>query len=211
MHVGLSRVAWERGDLASAADHLRRADELGDAAGLPQNPYRWRVAMARLREAEGDTATALAPARRGRAGLCRRLLTERPADRGDPGPDARRRREMSPKRSPGRAARPGRRDDLSYLREYEHVTLAQVLLADHDEPSGGRPSWREATALLDRLLAAAEAGGRIGTVIEVLVLQALARGSRRTVRAGPRGRSTRACGWPNLRATCGCSPAWTPA
>ncbi len=59
MHVALSRVAWERGDLAASADHLRRADELGESGGLPQNPYRWRVAMARLREAEGDAATAL--------------------------------------------------------------------------------------------------------------------------------------------------------
>ena len=30
------------------------------AAGLPQNPYRWRVAMAHLRAAEGDTAAAAA-------------------------------------------------------------------------------------------------------------------------------------------------------
>jgi LuxR family maltose regulon positive regulatory protein len=59
MYVGLSRVAYERGDLPEAADHLRRADELGEAAGLPQNPYRWRVAMARLRAAEGDTPAAL--------------------------------------------------------------------------------------------------------------------------------------------------------
>ena len=59
MYVALSRVALERGDLASAADYLRRADELGDAGGLPQNPYRWRVAMALLREAEGDIATAV--------------------------------------------------------------------------------------------------------------------------------------------------------
>ena len=59
MLVGLSRVAWHRNDLAAAAEHLRRSDELGEAAGLPQNPYRWRVAMARLRAAEGDLAAAL--------------------------------------------------------------------------------------------------------------------------------------------------------
>ena len=59
MYVVLSRVALERGDLAGAADYLRRADELGDAGGLPQNPYRWRVAMALLREAEGEVAAAV--------------------------------------------------------------------------------------------------------------------------------------------------------
>ena len=39
--------------------HLLRSQELGEHLGLPQNPYRWRVAMARVREAEGDLAGAL--------------------------------------------------------------------------------------------------------------------------------------------------------
>jgi LuxR family maltose regulon positive regulatory protein len=58
MYVGLSQLAWERNDLDSAREHLRRSDELGPRAGLPQNAYRWRVAMARVREAEGDLAGA---------------------------------------------------------------------------------------------------------------------------------------------------------
>jgi LuxR family transcriptional regulator, maltose regulon positive regulatory protein len=64
-------------------------------------------------------------------------------------------------------------DDLSYLHEFEHVTLARVLLARHTADGDG-DSLRKATSLLQRLLVAAEAGGRTGTVIEVLVLQALA-------------------------------------
>ena len=35
------------------------AQELGEHTGFPQNPYRWRVAMARIREAEGDLDGAL--------------------------------------------------------------------------------------------------------------------------------------------------------
>ena len=57
-------------------------------------------------------------------------------------------------------------DDLSYVHEYEHVTLARALLA-----SG---SAVQASGLLGRLLQAAERGGRGGGVIEVLVLKALA-------------------------------------
>ena len=53
MLVGLARVAWERDDMVAAAAHLRAAEDLGDAAALAQNPYRWRVAMAGLRAAEG--------------------------------------------------------------------------------------------------------------------------------------------------------------
>ena len=64
-------------------------------------------------------------------------------------------------------------DDLTYLREFEHVTLARVLLAQStlDRSDG---SARDALALLGRLLRAAEDGQRTGNVIEILVLLALA-------------------------------------
>ena len=61
----------------------------------------------------------------------------------------------------------------SYLREFEHITLARVLLArfmsEHTDSS-----IRQAIGLLERLLKAAQAGGRMGSAIEILVLQALA-------------------------------------
>jgi LuxR family maltose regulon positive regulatory protein len=55
---------------------------------------------------------------------------------------------------------------VDYLREFEDVTLARVLLAQ-DEPA-------RAARLLDPLVTAAEAAGRVSTVIEALVLRALA-------------------------------------
>ena len=57
-------------------------------------------------------------------------------------------------------------DELSYLREVEHIVLARLLIAQ--DKSGG------ARRLLERLLSAAQAGGRIGSVIEILMLKALA-------------------------------------
>ena len=39
-------VLRERNDLAAAVQHLRTSKELGEPTGLPQNRYRWRVAMA---------------------------------------------------------------------------------------------------------------------------------------------------------------------
>ena len=64
-------------------------------------------------------------------------------------------------------------DDLSYLREFEHITLARILIAQYqnDRMDG---SIQAAMQFLDRLLQAAEEGGRMGSVIEILVLQALA-------------------------------------
>jgi LuxR family maltose regulon positive regulatory protein len=68
-------------------------------------------------------------------------------------------------------------DDLSYLREFEHVTLARVLLAEYAAQRAGN-SAGEAARLLARLLTAAEAGERTGSVIEILVLQALTHQAR---------------------------------
>ena len=65
-------------------------------------------------------------------------------------------------------------DELSYLREFEHMTLAKVLIARY-ETERVEDSIQEAVRLLERLLKAAEVGGRTGSVIEILVLQAIAR------------------------------------
>jgi len=64
-------------------------------------------------------------------------------------------------------------DDLSYLREFEHVTLTRLLLAQY-RTERLADSGQRALELLQRLLQAAEDGARTGSVIEILVLQALA-------------------------------------
>jgi LuxR family maltose regulon positive regulatory protein len=63
-------------------------------------------------------------------------------------------------------------DDLSYLREYEHVTLARALVT-RCRSERAEQAVDGALGLLRRLLHAAEVGGRTGSVIEILVLQAL--------------------------------------
>jgi LuxR family transcriptional regulator, maltose regulon positive regulatory protein len=182
MYVGMSQIACERDDLPAATRHLLRAQELGEHTWLPQNPYRWRVAMARVREAEGDLDGALD------------LLDE--AQRvymGDFAPNVRpipalRARVLAAQGRVGDALAWAREhglsaeDDLSYLREFEHITLARALLAQHRaEPSA--PPVAAAARLLQRLLQAAEAGERTGSVIEVLVLQARSHHARGDVAA----------------------------
>ena len=73
-------------------------------------------------------------------------------------------------------------DELSYLHEFEHITLARVLLARYAAEPAER-SIQEVTRLLERLLRAAEAGQRTGSVIEILVVQALAHQAREDVPA----------------------------
>jgi LuxR family maltose regulon positive regulatory protein len=177
MHVGIAGVLLERGDLEAARRHLATSSGLGEHAGLPQNPYRWRVAMARLREAEGDPDGALA------------LLDE--AQRryvADYFPDVR----PVPALRARVHARQGRwadalawaeerglsvGDDPDHLREFEHLTLARALVA-RDAAGGGQGSMPGAVQLLERLLHAAEDGGRTGSVLDVLVVQALAQQTR---------------------------------
>ena len=64
-------------------------------------------------------------------------------------------------------------DELSYLREFEHITLAKVLIA-RSKSDRADSSIHEAMGLLERLLKAAEEGERTGSVIKILVVQALA-------------------------------------
>ncbi len=173
MYVGMSEIARERGDLPTATQLLLRSQELGEHTGLPQNPYRWRVAMARVREAEGDLSGAL-----DLLNEARRLYVSDFFPEVRPVP-AMRARVWIAQGSLGEALGWARErglsvdDSLSYLREFEHITLARLLLARH-QSERAEPSLQEAARLLERLLLAAEAEGRTGRVIEILVLRALA-------------------------------------
>ena len=56
-------------------------------------------------------------------------------------------------------------DELSYLREFKHITLARVLIAQYKSDRVDSAIC-QAMSLLERLLSAAEEGGRKGSVIE---------------------------------------------
>ena len=173
MHVGLSDICRERNELVAALDHVHAAQELGEENGLPQNPYRSRVVEARIRQVQGDMSGALD------------LLAE--ADRlynTDFAPSVRPVSAWQARAIIGQgrlseawawARRVGisASDELTYEREFEHITLARLLIA-----SGGKDQAEEqiveALGLLERLLNAADQGGRTGSVIEILMLQALA-------------------------------------
>jgi LuxR family maltose regulon positive regulatory protein len=173
MQVGMSDLYREHNELDTAAQHLLKSKQLGDLNGLPKNPYRWRVAMARIRQAEGDLAGAL------------ELLDE--AERvymGDFSPNVHPIAALKARvwvaqgrlneahawtRQQGLSAE----DDISFLREFEHITLARLRFAQY-KIDRKDSSLREAIGLLERLRKAAQEGGRMGSMIEVLALQALA-------------------------------------
>ncbi len=174
MWVALARVAWQYGDAATSARHLDRAADLGEGAGLPQQPYRWRVAMADVRAAVGDWRAADA------------LLEE--ADRlynGDFSPNVRpvaatrarvwvRAGDLAAARRWARERGLSAQAEVTYGREYELLTLARIQFAQW-ALSPDPVTLTETVHLLERLGNASEAGGRVGVTVEVAVLTSLAR------------------------------------
>jgi LuxR family maltose regulon positive regulatory protein len=176
MHVGMSALYCEHNVLDAATQHLLESKQLGEHNGFPQNRYRWFVAMTRIREARGDLhgaldlldeaerlyVTDLFPNVRPIGALRARLWVKQGML--DDALGWVRQRGLSVE------------DDLSYLREFEHITLARLLLAQHKSEYSDRVHrpLLAAIDLLGHLLAAAETGGRTGSVIEIMVLQSLA-------------------------------------
>jgi LuxR family maltose regulon positive regulatory protein len=174
MHVGVSDLLRERNDLAGAMHHLSRATELGDYSGLEQNRYRSRVAMARLFEANGDLDGALELLAEAERQFLSGLL---PNVRPIAALRARlwiRQGNLLDAEAWARERGLSADDDLSYMREFEHITLARLMLARSVQKDGDA-SGPSAAEFLERLLRAAEEGQLIHSVIEILVLRALAR------------------------------------
>jgi LuxR family maltose regulon positive regulatory protein len=173
MCVGMSELCRERNELHAATQHLLRSKEHGEHNRFPPYRYRWRVAMAGICKSQGDLDGALD------------LLHE--AERlymTDFFPNVRpvaalKTRVWVVQGRLGEALQWAReqdlsvRDDLCYLREFEYITLSKVLLARYKSDRTDRFMF-EAMGLLKRLLQAAEEGGRTGSAIEILIVQALA-------------------------------------
>jgi len=182
LYVGMSELHREHNDLNAATQDLQRSQELGERTGFGPDRYRWCVAMAQIRQALRDLNGALdllyeaekvyarnffpnvrpVAALRVRVWVRQGRLSEALGWAGEQG--------LSP------------HDDLSYLREFEHITLVRLLLtqsqsrykSDSDGKRANHRSTLEAMGLLERLLKAAQAGDRMASVIEIFVLQSLA-------------------------------------
>ena len=76
-------------------------------------------------------------------------------------------------------------DAISFLREFETITLARLLIAQYQRDPADN-TFSAAMQLLERLIKAAEDGGRMGSLIEILTLQSLlhqAQGDHRVLSA----------------------------
>jgi LuxR family maltose regulon positive regulatory protein len=176
LHLGLSELAYEWNDLGAAQTRLETLARRGESAAHKGNRQRWCVAMARLRAARGDIAGALEL-----LGEAEKQERRDPLPRARPIPAIRTRLRIAQARLDDatawmREAKVSADDDLSFLREYEHLTLARLSIAR------ARPA-SEVVPFLERLQIAALTGGRVGSVIEILVLQSLAQQASGNARA----------------------------
>ncbi len=173
LHLGLAVIAHEQGDSQAATLHLRTSKEQGEQAALIDWPFRWRLARARIEESSGNWEAALDLLDAAE----RRYLP-------NPVPDLRpiaalkarvylRQGNLLAATAWVAACGVTATDALSYRREFEHLTLARVLIARYRREHVASDQ-HDVLDLLTRLLAAAEAGGRIGSQIEILLLQSLA-------------------------------------
>ena len=172
LYRGLSEVLCEQGDLEGAAQHLQTAQQLGERVALTGWSHRLCIAQARMKEAQGDLGGALALLEEAERQYVRNPLPDRPIAALKARTWARCGRLIEAA-SWAREQNLSPDDHLSYLREFEHLTLARVLIA-RSKTGRAKDDLHAALGLLARLLQAAEAGGRKGSVIEILILQSLA-------------------------------------
>lgn len=162
----------ELNDFKATEEYLLKARGLGEKSQVPRWRYRWCLAQARLKESQGDLDAAF------------NLLEEAEANyRRGPMPDVRptatlktriliKQNKLSEALGWAKGLDLTPSDDLGFLREFDHITIVRVLIAQYKKEQKNE-CFNDATRLLKRLLGEAETGGRMGSVIEIRILQAL--------------------------------------
>ena len=173
IQLALSEIRYEQGDLVAASQLLREAETLREQSSALYSAYLWWLVKAQLTAAKGDLDTALEQLHE-----AARLYHRSPI------PNVRPIEAIKVQwwLWQGRLAEAlswvqecnlSVDDQPQYLHEYEHLTLARVLIAQYRQDSP-EETIDQVINLLNRLLTAAEAKQRTGSMIKILVVLALA-------------------------------------
>ena len=172
-YLGMAMLYHEMKDDESAAQYFQKSLEMGPYSFLHDWSYRKCLAQARMKESEGDLDSALDLLEDAKLYYVRSLIPNtQPVDA------IQARIHLKQGRLPKaeewvRERGLSTKDNLGYLREYEHITLARVLIAEYQNNREERIIL-EGLHLLERLLTAAENQNRMGSVLHILMVTALA-------------------------------------
>jgi LuxR family maltose regulon positive regulatory protein len=163
----------EMGEDKTAVEQLQKARAMGELTTLVDWPYRWYLAQARLKESGGELDAALLLLDKAERVYVKTLIPNtRPIEALKANVYLKQGR-LELAREWVHTHRLSVDDEISYLNEFEHLTLARLLIAD-DQSSRSNSSIIQAINLLERLQKAAEAQKRMGNLIEILVTLSLA-------------------------------------
>jgi LuxR family maltose regulon positive regulatory protein len=172
LHLGLAMLYHEMGDDKAAAQYIQKCLVLDDQSMNVDWNYRKFRALARLKESGGELDAALDLLDEAKGFYVKTLI---PYTRPIEAVKARiflKQGRLSKAKEWVNEHSLSVDDELIYLHEFEHIILARVLLAEY-QSNRVDPVILEALGLLERLLRAAEDAKRMGSVLEILLTQAL--------------------------------------
>jgi LuxR family maltose regulon positive regulatory protein len=164
-HLGLAMLAHERGDDATVAQRLQTAADLGQRTTLVDWPHRWNLAQARLKESDREWDAALQCLEDAQRGYVKNPIPILQPIAAHKARVYLRQGRLDKAQAWAQERGISVKDEANYLGEYEFLTLARVRLAEG--------SFAGVHEMLERLLALAESQKRTGSVIEILLTQAL--------------------------------------
>ena len=181
-YLVLATLSLEMGDDEAAEAYFEKGIALADQSTLVDTPYRSQLVQARLKEVEEELNTALYL-----LDEAKRLYVESPIPKTRPVEALKARIYLKQGRLSKawdwvREQKLSVNDEISYLREFEHITLARVWIAAY-RGNQEEELLSDALHLLERLLNAADAENRTGSLIEILIVQALAHEARGDISA----------------------------
>lgn len=172
LYRGISELECEQGDSDSAEQYLILAERLDQRIALPNWQCRLKVSQALIKESQGEFEAALDLLDEAELLYIRIPLPEiRPINA------LKARLQIKTGQlieasawvhSTGLSVE----DDLSYVREFEHITFVRVLIAQY-RSRHDIDFIRTGMILIERLLQEAEAGRRTRAIIELRILEAL--------------------------------------
>ena len=178
-HLGLGLLHHEMGEDEPAAHHLQKAFELGRQTTIVDWMYRKSLAQAHLKESEGDYDAALVFLNEaGRVYVRTPIPNLRPVE----AIQARiniRQNHLNQAQAWAHKSGLSLQDTPIFLREFEHLTLARIVLAEYQNDG----HFQTMLHMLDALLKQAEEQNRLRSRIDILVTQALAYSAKDSVKA----------------------------